>query len=107
MERNVGVPTVGLKHNTVSDKIKQISQFLKEISENAELPIPIKYEFLADKWRKMSEFQPIMSDLTFLIKSENLAAIRKYLKNTFCSGAEQKVSTSRRNKEVFEKLFRR
>ena len=54
---------VGLKQNTVSDKIKQISQFLKEISENAELPIPIKYEFLADKWRKMSEFQPIIYNI--------------------------------------------
>ena len=107
MERNVGVPTVGLKHNTVSDKIKQISQFLEEMSENPISEIPTKYEFLADKWKEISEFQPIMSDLTFLIKSENLAAIRKYLKNTFCSGAEQKVSTSRRNKEVFEKLFRR
>lgn len=50
---------VGLKQNTVTDKIKEIEQKFKEISENPQLEIPIKYEFLKQKIKEISEFIPI------------------------------------------------
>jgi len=54
---------VGLTQQATSGKIKQIQQFLEDLQKNAELPIPLKYQFLADKWRKMSEFQPIIYNI--------------------------------------------
>ena len=54
---------IGLSRPSITDKIDKILKFLKEMSENAELPIPTKYEFLAQKWRKMSEFQPIIYNI--------------------------------------------
>jgi len=37
-----------LNFSCIADKIKEIEQNFKEISETAELPIPIKYQFLAN-----------------------------------------------------------
>jgi len=48
---------VGLKQNTVSDKINEIEHFSKEISENPNSEIPIKYQFLAEKVKVLSEFK--------------------------------------------------
>jgi hypothetical protein len=62
---------VGLKQNTISDKISQIEQFLKEISETANLPIPIKYEFLAEKVKKISEFKPLIYNLWHIPRLNN------------------------------------
>jgi hypothetical protein len=49
---------VGLKQNTVADKIKEIDCFLKELSDIPISEIPIKFKFLADFYTKISEFSP-------------------------------------------------
>ena len=49
---------VGLKQNTIADKIKKIQSFLKELSENSDLEIPIIYSEIAKKWLELSEFKP-------------------------------------------------
>jgi DNA modification methylase len=49
---------VGLARNTVTDKIKEIDDFLKGMSENPISEIPTKFKFLADIYTKMSEFSP-------------------------------------------------
>ena len=42
---------VGLQHNTISDRIKEIKRIWKELSETADLPIPTKYKFLGEKFK--------------------------------------------------------
>lgn len=51
---------VGAKQNTISDKTKEIEQFMKEISENPNSEIPIKYRFLAERMKILSEFRPFL-----------------------------------------------
>jgi len=54
---------IGISIGSLNEKIKGILKFIKDFSENAELPIPKKYEFLAEKWQKISEFQPIIYNI--------------------------------------------
>ena len=46
---------VGLKQNTIADKIKKINDFLQELSENPTSEIPIIYKEIAQKWIELSE----------------------------------------------------
>jgi len=54
---------VGISIGSLNEKIKQIHRFLKEFSENPISEIPNKYRFLAEKWQKISEFQPIIYNI--------------------------------------------
>ncbi len=54
---------IGLKQNTINDKIAQIQQFLQELSENTELEIPIKYKEIAQKWQELSDFSPLLYNI--------------------------------------------
>jgi len=47
----------------IPNKYRFLAEKWKEISENAELPIPTKYVFLVEKWKEMSEFQPIIYNI--------------------------------------------
>ena len=47
---------IGLKQNTISDKIKEIMHFLQELSVNPNSEIPITYDYLAKKWHELSDF---------------------------------------------------
>ena len=54
------------KSKEIADKIKEIEQKMKEISGNPELKIPIKYQFLCDKMKQISEFKPIYYNHHFI-----------------------------------------
>ena len=51
---------VGIPQRTIAAKITGIMTFYDNLAKNAELPIPLKYQFLAEKVRVLQEFQPIM-----------------------------------------------
>jgi len=54
---------IGIARTSVLTKIQEIERFLKELSENPELEIPTKYQFLFEKWQKMSEFKPLLYNI--------------------------------------------
>lgn len=64
---------LGMKQNTISDKIKEIEQFLNEISDSPISEIPIKYQFLSQKFKEISEFKPLYYNHHFIniLKDDN------------------------------------
>lgn len=49
---------VGLARTSVLTKLKEIEQFIKEMSENPNSEIPTIYKEIGQKWKEMSEFKP-------------------------------------------------
>jgi len=62
---------VGLKHNTIADKIKKIVTMLQYLSENPKSEIPTIFKEIGEKWLKLSEFKPELYNIWNQSKMNN------------------------------------